>query len=67
MNYCEFCGWEGDDDVRICPKCHEYKGLLPARAPWDDDPDLDAKIAAMRKKSAAICSPLNNTSCSASQ
>ena len=44
--YCEFCGWEGDEDTRLCPKCHEYKGLIRGQ-PWDNDPDLDAKIAAM--------------------
>ena len=45
--YCEFCGWETTDaDVRVCPKCHEYKGLV--RNPSIDERDLDAKIAAFK-------------------
>jgi hypothetical protein len=47
VNLCEFCGWEGDEDMRICPKCHEYKGIIRAAAPWDNNPDLDRKIAEM--------------------
>ena len=43
--YCEFCGWDTDNaDVRVCPKCHEYKGLVRAY----DTADLDAKIAAFK-------------------
>ncbi len=44
---CEFCGWECDDECRACPKCREYKGLVSVSAPWDNNPDLDAKIRAM--------------------
>ncbi len=47
MKICEFCGWECDDECRVCPKCHEYKGLVSVSKPWDNNPDLDAKIAAM--------------------
>ena len=32
--HCEFCGWEGDYDIHVCPKCHECKGLLPGPSSW---------------------------------
>ncbi len=36
MRHCIFCGFEGSDDMRVCPMCHEYKGITEG-SPEDYD------------------------------
>ena len=38
MNHCEFCDLNLDDDAWFCPKCKEYKGIVPGPV-WEDNRD----------------------------
>ena len=29
LNHCEFCSLDLDDDLHACPKCKDYKGIVP--------------------------------------
>ena len=42
LSECVFCGEEFTPDVRICPRCHDYRGVQPV---LPDQTDLDRRIA----------------------
>jgi hypothetical protein len=50
MNHCEFCEINLDADLYVCPKCKEYKGIMP-RPMWEDNRDRadDEERAEMRR------------------
>jgi hypothetical protein len=49
IQHCCFCGWEGDDENRVCPQCNEYKGLLEGR---EEDRDRRDRFEKWYEKNA---------------
>jgi hypothetical protein len=38
MKHCEFCDLNVAEDAWFCPRCKEYKGIMPGPV-WEDNRD----------------------------